>query len=161
LSRQTVQDIDHFFIISDASARSIRSAGRVKQIVDTLHTKVHNIYLVVTKVMETGIDDLMGEIEATGLKMVGTIPYDPEVAEYDLKGKALYELSPKQVFKKLVLRVVSITDNQRFGAVSIRGSPYLLLRKLPFCRIVDNFLNNGGCTWPGHFCPRQVKITGR
>ncbi|MBU7005701.1 AAA family ATPase [Phosphitispora fastidiosa] len=92
LSRQTVQDIDYFFIISDASARSIRSAGRVKQIVDTLHTKVHNIYLVVTKVMETGIDELMGEIEATGLQLVGTIPYDPEVAEYDLKSKALYEL---------------------------------------------------------------------
>ena len=92
LSRQVVQDINHFFIISDASARSIRSAGRVKQIVDNLHTKVHNIYLVVTKVMEAGIDDLMEEIQATGLELVGTIPYDPLVAEFDLKGKPLYDL---------------------------------------------------------------------
>ncbi|WP_418790623.1 AAA family ATPase [Phosphitispora sp. TUW77] len=109
LSRQVVQDIDYFFIISDASARGIRSAGRVKQIVDTLHTNVHNIYLVVTKVMETGIDDLMGEIEATGLQLAGTIPYDPQVAEYDLKGKALYELpessSAVMAVKEIITKV--------------------------------------------------------
>lgn len=92
LSRQVVQDIDHFFIISDASARGIRSAGRVKEIVGGLQTKVHNAYLIVTKAMDTGIDDLMGEIKATGLELIGVIPYDPMVAEYDLKSKPLFDL---------------------------------------------------------------------
>ncbi|MDT3698656.1 MAG: AAA family ATPase [Thermincola sp.] len=92
LSRQVVQDIDHFFIISDASARGIRSAGRVNQIVSGLQTKVHNTYLVVTKAMNEGIDDLMDEIKATGLNLIGVIPYDPMVAEFDLKSKPLFEL---------------------------------------------------------------------
>ncbi len=91
LSRQVVQDIDHFFIISDASVRGIRSAGRVREIVEGLKTKVFNIYLVVTKAMD-GIDDLMDEIKATGLSLVGIIPYDPLVAEYDLKNKPLFNL---------------------------------------------------------------------
>lgn len=91
LSRQVVQDIDYFFIISDASARGIRSAGRVKEIVGGLQTKVLNTYLVVTKAMD-GIDDLMDEIKATGLELVGVIPYDPMVAEFDLKSKPLFEL---------------------------------------------------------------------
>jgi len=34
----------------------------------------------------------MEEIQATGLELVGTIPYDPLVAEFDLKGKPLYDL---------------------------------------------------------------------
>lgn len=91
LSRQVVQDIDYFFIISDASARGIRSAGRVKEIVSGLQTKVFKTYLVVTKAME-GIDDLMDEIRQTGLDLVGVIPYDPMVAEYDLKSKPLFDL---------------------------------------------------------------------
>ncbi len=91
LSRQVVQDIDYFFIISDASARGVRSAGRVKEIVGGLKTKVYNTYLVVTKAMDN-IDDLMDEINATGLELVGVIPYDPMIAEYDLKSKPLFDL---------------------------------------------------------------------
>lgn len=91
LSRQVVQDIDYFFIISDASARGIRSAGRVRQIVDGLQTKVFKKYLVVTKAMD-GIDDLMDEIKETGLELIGVIPYDPMVAEYDLKSRPLFDL---------------------------------------------------------------------
>jgi len=91
LSRQVVQDIDFFFIISDASARGIRSAGRVKQIVDGLHTKVLNTYLVVTKAIAS-IDDLTDEIKATGLELVGVIPYDEMIADYDLKSKPLFNL---------------------------------------------------------------------
>lgn len=91
LSRQVVQDIDFFFIISDASARGIRSAGRVKQIVEGLQTKVLNTYLVVTKAIDS-IDDLGDEIKATGLELVGVIPYDPMIADYDLKSKPLFNL---------------------------------------------------------------------
>lgn len=91
LSRQVVQDIDYLFVISDASARGIRSAGRVKEIVGGLPTKVHNIFLVVTKAMD-GIAELQDEIKATGLELIGIIPYDPQVAEYDLKSKALFDL---------------------------------------------------------------------
>jgi len=108
LSRQVVQDIDYFFIISDASARGIRSAGRVKEIVQGLQTKVHNTYLVVTKAME-GIDELGGEIAATGLELIGVIPYDPMVAEYDLKGKALFDLPEDSGAVRAVAEIIEKT----------------------------------------------------
>lgn len=92
LSRQIIQDIDHLFIISDASARGVRSAGRVKEIVNGLQTRVLNIHFIITKVQESGIDELYGEIQAAGLSLTGTIPYDPLVAEYDLKSNPLIEL---------------------------------------------------------------------
>lgn len=109
LSRQVVQDIDHFFVISDASARGIRSAGRVKQIVSGLKTKVHNIYLIVTKAMDTGIDDLMDEIKATELELIGVIPYDPMVAEYDIKSKPLFDLPNESTAVKAVQEIIQKT----------------------------------------------------
>ncbi len=105
LSRQVVQDIDYFFIISDASTRGIRSAGRVKEIVGGLKTQVHNTYLVVTKAMN-GIDDLMDEIKATGLELIGIVPYDPMVAEYDLKNKPLFDLPEDSKAVKAVREII-------------------------------------------------------
>lgn len=106
LSRQVVQDIDFFFIISDASARGIRSAGRVKQIVGGLQTKIFNTYLIVTKAMD-GIDDLMGEIKETGLELVGVIPYDPMVAEFDLKSKPLFDLPEESKAVQAVKEIIN------------------------------------------------------
>lgn len=107
ISRQVIQDVDYLFLISDASARGIRSAGRVNQIVKGLATPVKNIYLIVTKTMEQGIDDLMDEIKATGVELIGTIPYDPMVAEFDLKNKPLFELPDDAVSVGAVNEIIN------------------------------------------------------
>jgi hypothetical protein len=86
------QDVDFLFVISDASARGIRSAKRVKQLVDSIKLKIKKIFLVVTKVQEGSLEALRGEIEDTGLELVGTIPLDPLIVEYDLHGRPLVNL---------------------------------------------------------------------
>src|SRR5690606_4334349 len=70
ISRGILPQAQHLFVISDASARGIRSAGRVHQLVKSLGSKVENIYLVVSKVGEDGIAPLMDEIEKTGLNLI-------------------------------------------------------------------------------------------
>lgn len=102
LSRRIISDVDVLLVVSDASARGIRSAGRVFDIVKSVNLDVDEIYLVVTKVTENGIDDLMPEIEKTGLKLLGTIPLDPMVAEFDLKGKAIMDLPADSLAVKAV-----------------------------------------------------------
>jgi CO dehydrogenase maturation factor len=92
ISRRTTQDVDHLFVISDNSARSVRSAGRVNELVKQIKTKVNNIYLVITKATMQDIDVLKDEIEKTGLKLAGVIPADPAITEFDIKGKPLFEL---------------------------------------------------------------------
>lgn len=109
LSRQVIQNVDYLFIISDASARGIRSAGRVNQIVKNLSTPVKKVYLIVTKTMEQGIDDLMDEIKATGVELIGTIPYDPMVAEFDLKSKPLFDLPDGSVAVQAVREIIQKT----------------------------------------------------
>lgn len=92
LSRRTTQNVDYLFVISDASARGIRSAKRVKELVETINLDVKKMYLVVTKVEGRSIEALQGEIDQTGLELIGTIPVDANVAEYDLHSKPLVEL---------------------------------------------------------------------
>lgn len=92
LSRRTTQNVDFLFVISDASARSIRSARRVKELVESLKLEVKKMYLVVTKVQSGNIEALRGEIDDTGLELIGTIPLDNNVVEYDLHSRPLVEL---------------------------------------------------------------------
>ncbi|KPU43814.1 CobQ/CobB/MinD/ParA nucleotide binding domain protein [Oxobacter pfennigii] len=92
ISRRTTKDVDVLFVISDISARSVRSAGRVNQLVKTLKTKVKRICLVLTRGTEEDAENLTEEINKTGLELVGIIPNDPMITEFDIKGKPLFEL---------------------------------------------------------------------
>jgi len=102
LSRRTTQNVDVMFITSDASARGIRSAGRVKQLVDNLKLDIKKMYLVVTRVNEQTLGALKAEIEKTGLEMAGTIPEDEQVTELDLLSKPLINLPDNSPVVKAV-----------------------------------------------------------
>lgn len=92
LSRRTTQNVDVLFITSDCSARGIRSAGRVRELVENLKLDIKKMYLVVSRVNEATFDALKPEIEKTGLELIGTIPMDEQVMEYDLLSKPLINL---------------------------------------------------------------------
>lgn len=92
LSRRTTQDIDVLFITSDSSARGIRSAGRARELVENLKLDIKQLYLVVSRVNEGTIGSLDEEIKKTGLELIGTIPADEQVMQYDLLGKPLVDL---------------------------------------------------------------------
>ncbi|MBT9141172.1 MAG: Septum site-determining protein MinD [Dehalococcoidia bacterium] len=92
LSRRIISDVDILIVVSDAAARSIRSATRVYDIVKSVNLDVKEIYLVITKVMSNEVEELQEEIEKTGLTLIGTVPLDPMVAQFDVKGRALIDL---------------------------------------------------------------------
>ncbi|MCR3921220.1 MAG: AAA family ATPase [Firmicutes bacterium] len=93
LSRRIISKVDILIVVSDAAARSIRSAARVHDIAKGVGLDIKEMYLVVTKVT-TGneIEQLQGEIDKTGLQLIGTIPLDPLVSDYDVRGEALINL---------------------------------------------------------------------
>lgn len=107
ISRRTTQDVDYLFVISDSSARSVRSAGRVNQLVKQIKTKVKNIYLIITKATEQDIENLKDEIEKTGLKLSGIIPADSLVTEYDIKSKPLFDLPDDSAAVKAVYEILN------------------------------------------------------
>ncbi len=92
LSRRLVPTVDLLLVTSDSTARGIRSAGRVKEIVNNVQIAVSKMGLIIGRSREGELEQLDGEIKNSGLELFGTVPNDPLVADYDLKGQALLHL---------------------------------------------------------------------
>lgn len=106
ISRRTTKDVDFLFVISDNSARSVRSAGRVNQLLKQINTKVNRVYLIMTKTTPQDIENLKDEIEKTGLELAGIIPNDIALSDYDVKGKPLFELPEDSAAVKAVYKIL-------------------------------------------------------
>ncbi len=92
LSRRLIPSIDLLIVTSDPTARGIRSAGRVKDIVEKVNLEVAKMGLVINRSRDGEVDSLAGEIEKTGLELLGEVPQDFVVGEYDLDAKPLLKL---------------------------------------------------------------------
>jgi len=92
ISRKTTHNVDYMFVISDSSVRSIKSAGRVKQLLESMKTMVRKVFLIVTRANEEDMKLLEGEIANTGIELAGFIPSDKMITEYDIHSKPLIGL---------------------------------------------------------------------
>jgi CO dehydrogenase maturation factor len=92
LSRRLLPMIDLLLVTSDSSARGIRSAGRVKSIVESVNIAVSKMGLVIGRSRDGDAAMLEQEVINTGLELFGEVPYDQSVTEYDLNAKALFNL---------------------------------------------------------------------
>lgn len=109
ISRRTIPQVDWLFVISDASARGVRSAGRIHELVQNLGSAVKKELLIITKTKLGSLANLEEEITATGIDLIGDIPYDESIATFDEEGKALFELpnnnaavnAAKEIFAKV------------------------------------------------------------
>ncbi len=106
ISRRTIPKVDVMFVVSDCSARGIRSAGRVYELIKGLKSEIKQVYLVVTKTAEDSISALAEEIAKTGLQLIGDIPLDPFVVKQDLAGKPLYDLPDEAISVQAVDKIV-------------------------------------------------------
>jgi CO dehydrogenase maturation factor len=93
LSRRVARDVDHLFVLSDATVRGLRSAGRVRETLRELGTETGQIHLVVARVREGDLARLADEIARTGLTPAGAIPADPAVEHCDVEGRPLFALA--------------------------------------------------------------------
>ena len=90
LSRRTVLSVDYLIIVSDCSVRGVRTAGRIAKLAEEMGTPVKNRGLIINRapdgVLPVGVKC---EADATGLTLLGIIPYDHWVARMDGGGEAV------------------------------------------------------------------------
>lgn len=92
LSRRVAQDVDVLFVTSDPTVRGIRSAERITNLARSLSVATKEIYLVLTMAREGDEEALKEEIGRAGLELAGSIPFDENVARFDLEGRPVYDL---------------------------------------------------------------------
>jgi CO dehydrogenase maturation factor len=95
LSRRTEEEVDHLFIISDASPRSLRTIGRIVELINELGGRIHNTHLVLSRVQGT-----LEDLSETTKKEIASLPYPPEalvpyddvLVNLDLEGEPLVKI---------------------------------------------------------------------
>jgi len=92
ISRQTTQSVDHLFVISDPTVRGLVAARGIVELARELGTRIRRSYLVINRLNGDLPEPLKVKAEETGIALAGTLPEDPLVAEFDIKGKPLIEL---------------------------------------------------------------------
>ena len=93
----TTENVDDLFILSDTSVRSVRSAGRVVELTKDLKTPVKRMHLILTRGKDGDIEALGHELKKVGIPVIGMIPEDRELVDYELAGRALYELPAEAI----------------------------------------------------------------
>ncbi|HXZ34823.1 MAG TPA: AAA family ATPase [Thermodesulfobacteriota bacterium] len=92
LSRRTTQGVDYLLFVSDYSLRGIRTVGKIRELIDELKLSVKEKHLVVDRV-PNGMDPVFSrEVRDLGLNLLGAIPEDTFISEYEMRGRPLLEL---------------------------------------------------------------------
>jgi CO dehydrogenase maturation factor len=116
LSRRTTRDVDLLLLVADPTVRSIITAGIAAQLIQKLKTRAGDIRLVINRVPKDRegtlslAPALQQAIAENGLKLVGLIPEDPTVGEYDARGLPLVELPPEAPARQAVEEIIKSLD---------------------------------------------------
>ena len=93
ISRGILPPVDCILLVSDCSRRGIQAAGRIAAMAKELDLKVKKTGLIVNRA-PAGIlnEGTAEEIKTQGLELVGVLPQDNTVFEYDAIGKPLVQM---------------------------------------------------------------------
>ncbi len=92
LSRRTTQGVDFLLFLSDHSIKGIRTVGKIRGLIDELRLSVREKHLVVDRAPEKLDPCFSREIEEQELDLLGMVPEDPFISEYELRGRPLLDL---------------------------------------------------------------------
>jgi len=92
ISRLTTNNIDLLLMVSDSSRRGILSAARISELTDELSVDIGRKLFIVNQAKE-GQDEILKRVaEEHNLELVGIIPEDDQVRDFDLDGRPTVEL---------------------------------------------------------------------
>ncbi len=107
ISRGVLPNVDTIILVSDCSRRSIQAVGRIAKLVKDLDIKAKQVKLIVNRVPGGKLGDaLIEEIERQELDLLGVLPQDEGVFEYDSEGKAICSLPGTSPIKTALHEIV-------------------------------------------------------
>jgi CO dehydrogenase maturation factor len=92
LSRRTTRDVQHLFIVSDPTQRGLVAAQRIADMSKELDIHVEHVYLILNRMSGEISPELKAFIEKLGVPLLGMIPSDSAINEFDANGRPLVEL---------------------------------------------------------------------
>lgn len=92
LSRRTTHKVNLLLIVSDPTAKGIKTAARINGLVDELDLEVDERALIINRVAGPESEDIRKAAMSAGLEVAGLVPQDQMIFDFDLKGKPVVGL---------------------------------------------------------------------
>lgn len=92
ISRLTTNNVDVLLIVSDTSRRGLQAAVRINKLAHELNIGVGKSYAIINQVKEKASEVILNILKDGGLELVGAIPEDRMIYEYDLNGRPTVDL---------------------------------------------------------------------
>jgi CO dehydrogenase maturation factor len=87
ISRLTTNNIDTLLVVSDPTRRGIQAGGRIVELADELSLNIDRKLLIINQAREGQQQAVQKAVEHYGLDLIGVVPEDPEIQEFDLNGR--------------------------------------------------------------------------
>jgi CO dehydrogenase maturation factor len=108
ISRGVLPSVDTILLVSDCSRRGIQAAGRISQLVGSLHLTPKQMGLIVNRAPNGELSEgIKEEIKIQGLKLLAAVPQDEQVYEYDSQGIPLVDLPEDSKIKVAVRDIIN------------------------------------------------------
>ena len=92
LSRRTTRDVQHLLVVSDPTQRGLVAAGRIAGFRNELDIRIENAYLILNRISGPIPPPLSEQIGSVGIPLLGVVPADEELAQFEYSGRPLVEL---------------------------------------------------------------------
>ena len=93
ISRLTTRNVDVLLIVSDTSRRAVQAACRINKLAKDLNIGVAKSYLIINQAKNGSAPEaVLKMLEEEGLELIGMVPEDDNVYEYDLDGKPTVQI---------------------------------------------------------------------
>lgn len=106
LSRRTTRDVEHLLIVSDPTQRGIVAAERMAAFRKDLDIHIDNAYLILNRLNGEIPEQINRRIETLDIPLVGVIPPDQELTEFEFSGRPLVELGDNSPVYQAVARLM-------------------------------------------------------
>ncbi len=92
ISRLTTNNVDALLIVSDPSRRGLQAAVRIDELARCLNIGVSKSYVVINMAKEAPSAKALEMIKAANLELIGTVPQDDLIYEYDFDGRPTFDI---------------------------------------------------------------------
>jgi len=108
ISRGILPKVDILLLVSDCSRRGIQAVGRIARLAEDLKLNPVLCGLIVNRAPKSELNDgIKEEIENQKLNLIGVIPQDESVYEFDCAGKPTVELPDDAPVRIAVNEIIS------------------------------------------------------
>ena len=112
INRMVIESVDIILIVTDVSLRSVETANSIRNSAKKF-TNYKKIGVIINRV-KGDIGVILKKLEEFKLTIIGQIPEDPNVFQYDLDGKSIIDLPENSIslleIKKIVNELLEIGD---------------------------------------------------